>query len=151
MQKSMSEQFTITEYSNIKKGMFVVYGVKPNQRPCKVIEVFTSKPGKHGTTKVRITCVDIFTKKKSEIISPGSSIGHIPIITKKDYILTHISDDNYLGLMDETGFVREDLILPDNEDGKKIKTRFEQDKNVSIQTTIAFDEEHVTSFKIIKD
>ena len=138
-------------YGLPEKVIFCKKCVVSNQRPCKVTEVFTSKPGKHGTLKVRITCVDIFTKKKSEILSPGDSIAHIPIITKKDYTLTNISDDNYLSLMDEIGILREDLILPDNEDGKKIKRLFEQDKNILIQTTISFGEEHVTSSKIIKD
>lgn len=35
-----------------------------NDRPCRVVEVTTSKPGKHGHAKANITAIDIFNGKK---------------------------------------------------------------------------------------
>ena len=46
----------------IKKGMYIL--IKDN--PCKVVEVTTSKTGKHGHAKAHITAIDIFTGKKYE-------------------------------------------------------------------------------------
>jgi hypothetical protein len=37
-------------------------------KPCKIIEVNTSKKGKHGSCKARIVGKDIFTNKKMDII-----------------------------------------------------------------------------------
>ena len=44
----------------VKKGGFVCI----KGHPCKVIEITTSKTGKHGHAKANITAVDIFTNKK---------------------------------------------------------------------------------------
>lgn len=52
----------------IKKGMIVYL----KDKPCKVIELTTSKTGKHGHAKANITGTDIFTGKKVIDISPTS-------------------------------------------------------------------------------
>lgn len=54
---------------SLKKNDYVV--VK-DEFPCKIVEVTTSKTGKHGHAKAHITCVDIFTNKKYEINEPTS-------------------------------------------------------------------------------
>ena len=54
---------------NLKKGDYVL---AKDQFPCKVIEMTTSKTGKHGHAKAHITCIDIFTDKKYEINEPTS-------------------------------------------------------------------------------
>ena len=53
----------------VKKGMIVLL----KGFPCKVIEVTTSKTGKHGHAKANITGLDIFTgAKPSASIVPRS-------------------------------------------------------------------------------
>lgn len=41
--------------------------------PCKIVDMSTSKTGKHGHAKVNITGVDIFTGKKYEDICPSTA------------------------------------------------------------------------------
>lgn len=53
---------------NVRKGGFMVI----KGRPTKVIEVTTSKTGKHGHAKCHFTATDIFTGKKMEELVPSS-------------------------------------------------------------------------------
>jgi translation initiation factor 5A len=41
-------------------------------RPCKIVDVSTSKTGKHGHAKCNFVGVDIFTGKKYEDMTPSS-------------------------------------------------------------------------------
>ncbi|CAN1313888.1 Eukaryotic translation initiation factor 5A-3 [Linum perenne] len=50
-----------------KNGYIVIKG-----RPCKVVEVSTSKTGKHGHAKCHFVAIDIFNGKKLEDIVPSS-------------------------------------------------------------------------------
>ena len=38
------------------------------EKPCKIIDITTSKTGKHGHAKANITGIDIFTGKKVAIL-----------------------------------------------------------------------------------
>merc|ERR1711943_28624 len=53
---------------NVRKGGFMVI----KGRPTKVIDVTTSKTGKHGHAKCHFTATDIFTGKKMEELVPSS-------------------------------------------------------------------------------
>lgn len=59
----------------LKKGMHVVI----KGHPCKVIDISTSKTGKHGHAKANITALDIFTGKKLEDVAPTSHNLSAPI------------------------------------------------------------------------
>jgi translation elongation factor P/translation initiation factor 5A len=52
---------------NLKKGDFVCI----NGFPCKVVDISTSKTGKHGHAKANITALDVFTGKKYEEVATG--------------------------------------------------------------------------------
>lgn len=67
----------------IRKGQHVVI----KGFPCKVIEITTSKTGKHGHAKANIVAVDIFTGKKYEDICPTSH--NLVNPRKSTYLLTH--------------------------------------------------------------
>ncbi len=53
--------------------------------PCKVMEMTTSKAGKHGHAKATIVGVDIFTGKKYEDSCPTSHNMEIPFVKKTEY------------------------------------------------------------------
>ena len=48
--------------------------------PCKVVEIESSKPGKHGAAKMRITAIGIFEGQKKTLLSPGVADVEVPII-----------------------------------------------------------------------
>jgi translation initiation factor 5A len=69
--------------SALRKNGFVVI----KQRPCKIVEMSTSKTGKHGHAKVHLVAIDIFTNKKLEDLSPSTHNMEVPHVTRKEYQL----------------------------------------------------------------
>ena len=56
-------------------------------RPCKIIDMSTSKTGKHGHAKVHLIATDIFTGKKLEDLSPSTHNMDVPHVNRKEYQL----------------------------------------------------------------
>ena len=57
----------LSKASGIRKGGYAVL----RGFPCKIVEVSTAQPGKHGHSKIHFIGLDIFTGKKYEDISPS--------------------------------------------------------------------------------
>ncbi|KAJ7283105.1 hypothetical protein O6H91_Y347600 [Diphasiastrum complanatum] len=85
------------------------------QRPCKVVEVSTSKTGKHGHAKCHFVGIDIFTGKKLEDIVPSSHNCDVPEVVRTDYQLIDISEDGFVSLLTDSGITKDDLRLPTDE------------------------------------
>ena len=51
------------------------------EKPCKIIDITTSKTGKHGHAKANITGIDIFTGKKVMDISTTMQ----PVVDTNDW------------------------------------------------------------------
>eukprot|EP00009_Paramoeba_aestuarina_P007859 CAMPEP_0201516140 /NCGR_PEP_ID=MMETSP0161_2-20130828/7534_1 /ASSEMBLY_ACC=CAM_ASM_000251 /TAXON_ID=180227 /ORGANISM="Neoparamoeba aestuarina, Strain SoJaBio B1-5/56/2" /LENGTH=60 /DNA_ID=CAMNT_0047913163 /DNA_START=74 /DNA_END=253 /DNA_ORIENTATION=+ len=60
MAESNADATTPAQASSLRKGGHIVI----KGHPCKVVEMSTSKTGKHGHAKVHFVAVDIFTNKK---------------------------------------------------------------------------------------
>ncbi|KAF9881364.1 ubiquitin ribosomal fusion protein [Colletotrichum karsti] len=116
-----------------KNGHVVIKG-----RPCKIIDMSTSKTGKHGHAKVHLVATDIFTGKKLEDLSPSTHNMDVPHVRRKEYQLLDISDDGFLSLMGDEG-IKDDVRVPEGEIGEKINKLFkvdEKDTLVTIQTAM---------------
>ncbi|KFX90695.1 hypothetical protein V490_06322 [Pseudogymnoascus sp. VKM F-3557] len=95
--------------SALRKGGHVLI----KQRPCKIIDMSTSKTGKHGHAKVHLVAEDIFTGKKLEDLSPSTHNMDVPNVTRKEYALLGV-DDGFLNLYDEaTGQTKDDIKVPE--------------------------------------
>ncbi|KAM0472866.1 hypothetical protein ACHAPE_010029 [Trichoderma viride] len=121
--------------SALRKNGFVVI----KSRPCKIVDMSTSKTGKHGHAKVHLVALDIFTGKKYEDLSPSTHNMDVPNVTRREYQLLDISDDGFLSLMNDDGDTKDDVRMPDGEIGEKINKLFrvdEKDTNVVVLTSM---------------
>lgn len=118
-------------------------------KPCKIVEMSTSKTGKHGHAKVHLVGIDIFTGKKYEDICPSTHNMNVPNVMRTEYQLVTITDEGYLSLMDDGGDIREDLKLPllNEELTKDIKKKVEDDVSANVVVLKSMDNECVIACK----
>nr|CAD7406129.1 unnamed protein product [Timema cristinae] len=121
--------------------------VRISARPCKIVEMSTSKTGKHGHAKVHLVGIDIFSAKKYEDICPSTHNMDVPFVKREDYQLTDISDDGYLCLMADNGDLREDLKIPEGELGQQLRADFEAGKELLCTVLKSCGEECVIAIK----
>jgi len=92
----------------MKKGNFIVIdGVA-----CKVGDIQTSRPGKHGHAKIRLTGTGLIDGKKRILMAPGHDHVDTPIIEKKNAQVLSISG-NTANIMDNESYETFDLAIPD--------------------------------------
>merc|ERR1712105_342995 len=96
--------------SSLRKNGHVVI----KNRACKIVEMSTSKTGKHGHAKVHLIGIDLFSGKKYEDICPSTHNTDVPFCKRTDYQLVDISADDFLSLMEDGGEVREDIKVPED-------------------------------------
>lgn len=125
-----------------------------NKFPCKVTDRAVSKTGKHGGCKIHFMGVDIFTERKYETTYKSGENVMVPIVTKQDYIVVNINDEEpaYMSLMgnDDSSVIREDIQLPSYELGNKIQNDYNAGKDVVVTVMKAMKSEAVVSYKITK-
>jgi translation initiation factor 5A len=64
---------------DIKVGRFILIdGV-----PCKVVDIETSAPGKHGPAKMRVTAIGMFDGQKKTLLKSSDGDAQVPVIKKK--------------------------------------------------------------------
>jgi len=129
--------------SALRKNGFVML----KGRPCKIVEMTTSKTGKHGHAKVHLIGLDIFTNKKAEDICPSTHNMDVPFVKREDYQLMDISDDGFLTLMGDGGELREDLKLPEGELGSQLKNEYDGGREILCTVLKACGEECVIAIK----
>jgi translation initiation factor 5A len=125
-----------------KNGHVVIKG-----RPCKIVDMSTSKTGKHGHAKVHLVAIDIFTGKKLEDISPSTHNMDVPNVNRVEYPLIDISDDGFLSLMKQDGNTKDDVKIPEGDLGAQISAGFNNSKELLVTIVSAMGEEAVISFK----
>ncbi|PUU82016.1 translation protein SH3-like domain-containing protein [Tuber borchii] len=124
-----------------KNGHVVIKG-----RPCKIVEMSTSKTGKHGHAKVHLVAIDIFTTKKLEELCPSTHNMDVPNVSRTEYQFSYI-DDDYLHLIKQDGSEKNDVKVPDGEIGDRIREAEDQGKDILITIISAMGEEAAISLK----
>ncbi|CAL5034282.1 unnamed protein product [Urochloa decumbens] len=130
----------------IRKNGFIVI----KNRPCKVVEVSTSKTGKHGHAKCHFVGIDIFTGKKLEDIVPSSHNCDVPHVNRTEYQLIDISEDGFVSLLTESGNTKDDLKLPTDEALQaQIRSGYEEGKDIILTVQSAMGEDQICGLKEI--
>jgi len=130
--------------SALRKGGYVVL----KGFPCKVVDMSTSKTGKHGHAKVHLVGVDIFTGKKYEDLSPSTHNMDVPEVTRVDYQLCDVTDDGFVSLMSIDGSsTKDDLRVPEGELGDQLRSGFKDGKDIVVSVLGALDQEQIVAIK----
>ncbi|KAM7251787.1 hypothetical protein ACFE04_023670 [Oxalis oulophora] len=128
----------------IRKGGYLVI----KNRPCKVVEVSTSKTGKHGHAKCHFVAIDIFNSKKLEDIVPSSHNCDVPHVNRLDFQLIDISEDGFVSLLTDSGDTKDDLRLPtDDALLKQLKDGFAEGKDLVVSVMASMGEEQICAVK----
>jgi translation initiation factor 5A len=130
--------------SLFRKGTHIIL----KDKPCKVVEMSTSKTGKHGHAKVNFTGIDIFTARKYKEIQGSTH----PMLTfdanKLDWGVMSMDGDT-VNCIDDKGSLLDIDLPPDEELAKKIKDAVEADqKEVIVTVMTALGESQITGFAL---
>ncbi len=97
------------EVRELKVGGYMVI----DDEPCKIVEMTTSKPGKHGEAKARIVAIGVFDGQKRSVVYPVKHKVKVPIIEKKEAQILAVMGDE-VQLMDSETFETFELKIPEN-------------------------------------
>ncbi|KAI1361792.1 eukaryotic translation initiation factor 5A-2 [Xylaria arbuscula] len=100
-----------------KNGLVVIKG-----RPCKIVDMSTSKTGKHGHAKVHLVAIDIFTGKKYEDLCPSTHNMDVPNVAKEQKVLMYVENDEILCLFGDDGNEDNTHRVPEGEIGDQIRS-----------------------------
>ncbi len=103
------ESYNLKSAKEIGKGSFILIdGVA-----CRIVEIETSAPGKHGAAKSRITAVGIFDGQKKTLLLSGHGEVQVPDIRKKRAQVVSITE-NSAQLMDLESYDIFDSAIPED-------------------------------------
>lgn len=127
-----SADCTPVSYGDVKKGGYCML----KGFPCKVTEYSTAKPGKHGSAKATIVGIDIFTNKKYEDTAPTGATASMPNVTKEEYEVADIDEDDFVTLVLADGNLKTDLKLPVDDETVYNELKSCWDKNNNDHTVL---------------
>lgn len=138
---------TPMQASSLRKGGVVM--LKGN--PCKIVDMSTSKTGKHGHAKVNFVGVDIFTGKKYEDMCPSTHNMDVPVVKKVEWQVLDIQPDGFLSLLGpDNETQKEDLKMPTDEKlAQDIRNKFEAGESFVVIVQSAMSIEQIISVKSI--
>jgi translation initiation factor 5A len=101
----------IVEVRSLKKGNYIVI----DKEPCKIINLSSSKPGKHGAAKVKIDATGLFDEKRHSLLTTGDNKAEVPIIERNPHQVLSVSG-NMAQLMDMESYETIELPIPEGMD-----------------------------------
>jgi len=100
---------TFATAKDLKEGKYLLI----DDIPCRVVEIESSKSGKHGAAKMRITGIGIFDGQKKVLLSPGDADLEVPIIDRKTVQIMSVNG-KIAQVMDTQTYEMYDLELSDD-------------------------------------
>ena len=103
----VDEQTYPMEAGQLRKWGYVVI----KDHPCKIINLSTTKTGKHGHSKVHLVGNDIFTGKNYDDVITTTHVAYVPFVTKTDWTVVSIAGVN-ITCKDDVGNTEDFSLLP---------------------------------------
>jgi translation initiation factor 5A len=102
----------LVSVGTLKKGDTIVI----DDAACKITDLATSRPGKHGHAKVNLMAVGILDEKKRNIVLPGHDKIEVPIIEKKSAQVLSLTG-NKANVMDTATYETFEMDIPEELQG----------------------------------
>ena len=93
---------------DLKEGRYLMI----EDIPCRIMNIETSKSGKHGAAKMRITGIGIFDGQKKTLLTPGDADLEVPIVERKNVQIISVNGKT-AQVMDSQTYEMYDLDIPD--------------------------------------
>jgi translation initiation factor 5A len=93
----------------LREGKYVII----DDIPCRIVQIESSKPGKHGAAKMRVTGIGIFDGQKKTLLTPSDADVEVPIIERKDALILSVSG-NVAQVMDKSTNETYDIDVPED-------------------------------------
>ncbi len=92
----------------LKEGKYVII----EDIPCRIVNIDSSKPGKHGAAKMRVTGIGIFDGQKKQLLVPSDADVEVPLIERQTAQVVSVNG-NTVQLMDTTTYEVFELTIPE--------------------------------------
>ncbi|OAF71213.1 hypothetical protein A3Q56_00998 [Intoshia linei] len=110
----MADEIGQFQASSLRKNGFMMM----KSRPCKIVEMSTSKTGKHGHAKISFVGIDIMTGKKYEAMHPSTHNVHVPVVHTKELQVIDVDDGHMQCMQDDNSMMDVDIMCDDLTDCK---------------------------------
>ncbi|MGC8495934.1 MAG: translation initiation factor IF-5A [Candidatus Micrarchaeia archaeon] len=109
----VEEEKTFISMKEVKVGRFILI----DDVPCRVVDIETSSPGKHGSAKMRVTAIGIFDGQKKTLLKPSDADVEAPVIKKVKAQVVSVKGES-AQLMDSDTYEVYELPIPEDLSGK---------------------------------
>ena len=100
---------TYAELGELREGSYIVI----DGEPCKIVEMSKAKTGKHGSAKVHIVAIGMFTGSRKTLVAPSDQRVEVPIIEKRSAQVLAITG-NTIQLMDLENYETFEVDMPED-------------------------------------
>jgi translation initiation factor 5A len=94
----------------LKVGRYVII----DGEPCKIVEIETSAPGKHGAAKMRIVAIGIFDNQKRTLLKSSDAEVEIPVLNKINAQVVSVQE-NTAQVMDLSNYQVYEVLIPEDQ------------------------------------
>ena len=103
-------------YKNSRAGDLKVgsYALIDNE-PCQIVDIEKSKPGKHGSAKIRASGISLFDGKKKTYLAQADAGVQVPIVDKRSGQIVSITPSG-IQLMDLETYETIEMSMPTDDD-----------------------------------
>ncbi|HID05089.1 MAG TPA: translation initiation factor IF-5A [Candidatus Caldiarchaeum subterraneum] len=101
------------DLGSLKEGHNIII----DGEPCKIVEIEKSKPGKHGSAKIRLVAIGIFDDVKRTYVGPADTKVDVPIVEKRTGQVVSTSPDS-VSVMDNQTLEVIEVPMPKDENLK---------------------------------
>ena len=124
----MADDRKFASVKDLKVGRYIII----DDKPCKIVSMDKSKPGKHGAAKVRIVAISLFDGQKKTWLGSSDAEVEVPVIKKKEAQVLAVLGDT-AQLMDKETYETFEVEIPE-----ELKGDITEGANVELMEALGY-------------